>query len=117
MLFTRKILGEVLHMWAREEVPAELPKWSAFRHQVQSGLQKIMEATEQGSHVLAVTSGGVTAASVGLALELSDEKILDLIWPLRNSSFSEFLFSGQRFSLNRLNVFPHITDDAMLTYV
>ncbi len=37
-------------------------------------------------------------------------------WMSRNCSFSEFLPSGDRLTLSSYNSFPHLDDDALLTY-
>jgi hypothetical protein len=41
---------------------------------------------------------------------------LQLAWMVRNASFSEFLFSGDRFTLSRYNAFPHLDHADHLTY-
>jgi hypothetical protein len=38
------------------------------------------------------------------------------MWMSRNCSYSEFLFSGERFTLSAFNAFPHLDDPALLTY-
>jgi len=35
---------------------------------------------------------------------------------VRNCSYSEFLYSGERFTLSTFNSFPHLEDASMLTY-
>jgi hypothetical protein len=37
-------------------------------------------------------------------------------WMSRNTSWSEFIYSGERFTLSSFNCHAHIEDAAMLTY-
>jgi hypothetical protein len=50
------------------------------------------------------------------ALHLSSEKALQASWMSRNSSWSEFLYSAERFTLSSFNVHGHLDDPAMMTY-
>jgi hypothetical protein len=50
------------------------------------------------------------------ALHLSSQDTLRTTWMVRNSSFSEFLFSKDRFTLSTFNAFPHLDDVSLLTY-
>ena len=50
------------------------------------------------------------------ALNLSPQDTLRVAWMSRNCSYSEFLFSGDRFTLSTFNAFPHLDDAALLTY-
>jgi hypothetical protein len=50
------------------------------------------------------------------ALHLSAEDTLRLTWMSRNASVSEFLASGERFTLSTFNAHPHLDGDGLLTY-
>jgi broad specificity phosphatase PhoE len=67
--------------------------------------------------VVAFSSGGPVAAAMGLALNLDDEKTLELSWVVRNAAFNEFLFSPGRFSLMTFNAVPHLTNPQLLTFI
>jgi hypothetical protein len=62
------------------------------------------------------TSGGPLSVVAQRALHLSAQDTLRIAWMARNSSFSEFLFSGDRLTLSSFNSFPHLDDDSLLTY-
>jgi hypothetical protein len=62
------------------------------------------------------TSGGPVAVSVQRALHLSPQDTLEVAWMPRNCSYSEFVFSGDRFTLSTFNSFQHLDDPALLTY-
>jgi hypothetical protein len=50
------------------------------------------------------------------ALQLSPESTLKVSWMSRNSSWSEFLFAADRFTLSSFNSHGHLSDPEMLTY-
>ncbi|MEM7582290.1 MAG: histidine phosphatase family protein [Acidobacteriota bacterium] len=104
--------------WIRAELetPSGLESWSTFRDRIRIGLEAIVARAIKGERVVAFTSGGATAAAVGLVLGLDDEKILELSWRVRNAALTEVLFSGDRLSLDSFNTTPHLTDD-QLTFV
>jgi hypothetical protein len=63
-----------------------------------------------------VTAAGTIAAIAGVALDLRDEKILELSWVLRNTSRAEFIFSSSgRFTLSTLNDTAHLSDPKTVT--
>jgi hypothetical protein len=39
-----------------------------------------------------------------------------MTWMSRNSSWSEFLYNAERFTLSSFNIHEHIADPAMRTY-
>ena len=80
---------------------------------MEAGILKVRAA---GGRSVIFTSGGVMAATVRLALDLSPQRTLELSWTPRNGSYSEFLFSGERFSLNTFNVYPHLDSADLLTW-
>jgi broad specificity phosphatase PhoE len=113
-----KALRRVMRLWARGEIKAEgLEDWPAFRARVQVGLEKIRAANSTGKTIVAFTSGGPIGTTTGKALNLTDEKILELAWAVRNAAYAEFLFSGARFSLITFNAASHMYRPELLTYV
>jgi broad specificity phosphatase PhoE len=123
-IFDRLFQG-VVAMWMQGQVGANgVETWEQFRARVQRGLRAAQEFRSEGNlarapsgRVVAVfTSAGVIIAAAQRALALSDELTLGLAWRLRNSSVSEFLFSGDRWSLVSFNSVPHIAAPEMITY-
>lgn len=101
--------ARVTREWARGELHAPgIESFQDFRARVERGVQRICADANGGGLAVAFTSGGPVAASAGLALGLSDEKTLELSWAVSNSSVSEFLYSGERFSLAVFNAAPHV---------
>jgi hypothetical protein len=62
------------------------------------------------------TSAGTIGAAMRQALHLSAEDTLQVTWMSRNASFTEFLASGERFTLSAFNAHPHLNGDGLLTY-
>jgi broad specificity phosphatase PhoE len=112
-----RLFQEVARHWSMGTVHSpHVESWEEFRTRVSRGIQEIRSAAPKSSGSVVFTSGGPIAATVGLAQDLAPHKAIELVWVSRNSSFSEFLFSGDRFSLSSFNTSPHLDDRALLTY-
>jgi broad specificity phosphatase PhoE len=108
-----KMFQRVTRMWAAGELKSPgVETWQAFCGRVEAGVNRVREA---GGDSVIFSSGGVMAATVRLALDLSPARTLELSWTPRNASYSEFLFSGARFSLVTFNAFPHLNSAELLT--
>jgi broad specificity phosphatase PhoE len=112
-----KVLREVSQRWMKGEAGTpDIPSWMDFCHRVEGAIVRIRENAARSSAVAVFTSGGPTAATARVALELSYAATLELTWSTRNAAVSEFLFSGDRFSLSTFNTTPHLPDPSLLTY-
>ena len=113
----QKLFAAVIGKWVREEIsPPDVETWSDFCSRVNSGLTKFLSAGNGGERAAIVTSGGPIAVAMQRALQLSPESTLNISWMSRNSSWSEFIYSAERFTLSSFNCHAHIEDAAMLTY-
>ena len=113
----QRLFGRVILLWAKGDVTAPSAEpWREFCERVDRGLMSFLADSSKGEAVAIFTSGGPLAVAVRRALHLSTEDTLQVAWMLRNCSFSEFLFSGDRFALSSLNAFPHLDEDSLLTY-
>jgi len=109
---------QVTRMWVRRELDLpDLEAWHEFRSRVQRGLAKLTDVTGNRKKVLAITSGGPVAVAMGQALNLDDEKTLELSWMVRNAACTEFLFSRGRFSVVTFNGLPHLADPSLVTFL
>ena len=82
---------------------------------MQQSLDYIAADPAGGRQVAVFTSGG----PVGICMQrlgLTHRTTLQMAWMVRNAAFSEFIFSGSRFTLSRYNAFPHLDDPEHLTY-
>lgn len=104
-------------MWVRREFDAsEVETWEMFAARVRRGLDQVRNHGVKGASVVVFSSAGPTAVAVQMAHGLEPVRTLELAWLVRNSACSEFLFSGDRFSLLGFNAVPHLADPALVTY-
>ena len=113
-----RFFQKVTRMWVRRELNLPgLEAWHEFRGRVQQGLAKMTEAACSKKKIAAFTSGGPMAAAMGFALNLDDEKTLELSWVVRNAAYTEFLFSRGRLSLVTFNAVPHLASPDWQTFI
>lgn len=109
-----KMFQRVTRLWVAGDLDSpDVESWQAFCDRVERG---IATARAGGGRVAVFSSGGVMAATVRLALDLSPVRTLELSWAPRNAAYSEFLFSGERFSLATFNSYPHLDRPELLTW-
>ena len=112
-----KLYQRVARMWVNEELDApDVEPWKVFCARVDRAIEQIRESAPKNGRIAVFTSGGVIAATVRLALDLAPQRTLELSWTSRNASYTEFLFSTERFSLSSFNNHPHLEDADLLTY-
>ena len=112
-----RLFEEVARHWSLGTIHApDVESWAEFHTRVRRGIDHIRFVTPKSSRTVVFTSGGPIAATVGLAQDLAPRKAIELVWVSRNSAYTEFLFSGERFSLTSFNTHPHLDDRALLTY-
>jgi len=112
-----KLFARITRMWVNEELDSpDVEPWREFCARVDRGIAQIRAAAGKNARIVVFTSGGVIAAAVRAALDLSPVRTLEMSWTSRNASFTEFLFSPERFSLASFNNHPHLEDEELLTY-
>jgi broad specificity phosphatase PhoE len=112
------VFRTVTRKWARGEVSHdEVESFPAFRARVKRALDLMTSGAKKGSRVVAFTSAGAVAASIGAVLDIGDEKVLDLSWALHNGAVSELFFSDGKWGMRSFNETPHITDPSLITAV
>lgn len=113
----QRMFEVIVGRWAAGElsVPGIEP-WADFCDRVQSGFASLAQNGNRGQRIVIFTSGGPTGVAMQRALKLSTEATLKTAWMVANSAYSQFLFSGNRFTLTSYNSYPHITDREFLTY-
>jgi broad specificity phosphatase PhoE len=114
---SQKLFEAVIGKWVLGAIcPPGVETWHEFCSRVNSGLTKFLSAGSRGEKTAIFTSGGPIAVAMQRALQLSAENTLSVSWMSRNSSWSEFLYSGERFTLSSFNCHSHLDDPAMLTH-
>ncbi len=110
-----RLFEAVLQLWLRGQAGARgVESWLEFRARVRRAIRAV-RAEARGQRIAAFTSAGPVASAVQLALGADDHTTLSLAFRVRNSSVSEFLYSGERFSLSSFNETPHLPDAALVT--
>jgi broad specificity phosphatase PhoE len=113
----QRMYEAVISMWVSGELPAmDVESWAEFCARVRRGISQVSTAAGPGRQVVIFSSGGPVGVAMQRALDLSSQATLRVAWMVRNSAFSEFLFSGDRFTLSTFNAFPHLEDASLLTY-
>ena len=87
----------------------------AFRQRVQSCLDDLLNY-DSGESVFAFTSATPIAMLTGLALDLTDEKILHLMGILYNTSLTTMRVRQRELSLFTLNTIPHLDHQTLYTF-
>ncbi|HJY87290.1 MAG TPA: histidine phosphatase family protein [Candidatus Acidoferrales bacterium] len=113
----QRIYEVVISQWVNGELPRmDVESWAEFCARVRRGVSQVSTARGRGEQVVIFSSGGPVGVALQRALDLSPQATLRVAWMVRNSAFSEFLFSGERFTLSTFNAFPHLDDASLLTY-
>lgn len=110
---------EITRRWARGELPtpAGLETWADFRARVNGGLRHIIDGTRQDQTVAVFTSGGPVGTSTGLALDLPDEKVLELSWRVRNAAYADLVLTDEGLNVDCFNAWPHLGESRLVTYI
>jgi len=108
LLITKWVDGEIV-------LPA-VESWPDFCARVDRGLSQYMSANGRGQTLAVFSSAGLLGVAMRRAFHLSSQDALGATWAVRNCSYSEFLFSKDRFTLSIFNAFPHLDDVSLLTY-
>ncbi len=113
----QRLFEAVISLWVCGEIkPPNVESWQEFCARVNRGLSEFTAKSRKGEIALIFTSGGPLSIAVQRALHLSAQDTLQVAWMSRNCSFSEFLFSGERFTVSSFNSFSHLDGDSLLTY-
>lgn len=113
----QRLFEAVISLWVSGETTApNVESWQEFCARVNRGLSAFLAKSLKGEVDVIFTSGGPLSVAVQRALHLSTEDTLRIAWMPRNCSFSEFLFSGDRFMLSSFNSLPHLGSESLLTY-
>ncbi len=113
----QRMFEVVVGRWVDGELPLQdVESWPQFCSRVNRGLSKLTSGRARGEQVVIFSSGGPIGVAMQRALNLSPRDTLRITWMLRNCSYSEFLCSGEQFTLSTFNAFPHLDDPPLLTY-
>lgn len=113
----QKLFQVVASLWSEGRITNEnIESWREFRHRVLAGIDRIVDQQGRGRHVAVFTSVGVITAVLQRALDCPNLTAFELGWRVRNCSLTEFLFSGEKFTLEHFNTLCHLEDHSLWTY-
>lgn len=113
----QKLFEAVIGKWVAGEIAAAgVEPWQEFCLRVERGLAQVVRDMAPAANAVVFTSAGPIGAAMRRALHLSAADTLQMTWMSRNAGFSEFLVSGERFTLSTFNAHPHLDGDGLLTY-
>jgi|SRR5271168_2424090 len=113
----QKTFEAVIGLWVNGEIsPEGVESWDAFCARVRRGFEAFLSAGGQGERLAIFTSGGPIALAAQRALDLTPLNTLRVSWMARNCSYSEFVFSSERFTMSTFNSFPHLDEPALRSY-
>lgn len=106
--------SQIVNAWISGKYPYQGESWDAFRQRVASGLE-----VQNGTHktnMIVFTSAMPVAIWTGLALDISDHRIMRLAGVLQNSSYSVLRLKADDLRLLTFNAAPHLIDESLRTY-
>jgi broad specificity phosphatase PhoE len=115
--FFQKLFEQLIVKWVSGDLVVDgVESWQQFCARVDRALARIaVEGRRSGDDVV-FTSGGPIGIAMRRALHLSHQDTLQMTYMSRNAAFSEFVSTGDRFTLSTFNTHPHLTDDSLITY-
>lgn len=113
----QKLFEAVITGWVGGEISVPgVESWAEFCARVNRGISHFIAGGSNAEQTAIFCSGGPIAVAMQRALNLSPQDTLRTAWMSRNCSFSEFVYSGERFTLSSFNAFPHLDEARLLTY-
>ncbi len=97
-------MPQVLDIWRRNEMPDGLETYDSFRHRIFTALT---DAANDGPAVL-VSSGGVIATLVAIALHLETAEKTKMLLTIHNTSVHKFELRDNELFLTQFGATPHL---------
>ncbi len=103
------LFEKVMVFWISGKFDMEgLPRWLDFKTRLQKALIELMKKHGKQQRILVSTSGGPVSAAVQMALDLSDEKTMDVAWQIQNASLTRFKYNTSGIMLCGFNDLSHL---------
>ncbi len=90
--------------------------WKDFRNQTKKGIEQIKNEIGSGETVGVFTSGGTKSSIIGDLLGVNEEQVAEFNLVMKNTSFSQLLFSKNKINILTLNETPHLPDE-LITFI
>jgi len=103
-----RLLRQVLIAWSKDQIDGVAESWEMFQQRVRAEMSAIQASVNSGERVLVISSGGAISMFIGLVLDLSAEKIIELNLQTKNTGISHFFFNKQVMTMSGFNAIPHL---------
>lgn len=114
------VLHDALLRWASGELDGLAAEdYADFRARVHAAGRRLVELARSEGPVLAISSGGVIASLAQYALQIPDQRAIELNLTIRNTSITEFVINRHGLMLASWNALPHLASpaqQALVTY-
>ncbi|MFT5812853.1 MAG: broad specificity phosphatase PhoE [Psychroserpens sp.] len=118
--FLQKEFSLALNRWVSGKYDGDyIESWSQFKKRCVAALQDVVTqeliikkfsgSVNPSKNIFIFTSGGTISVLVQHILGLSDENTLAVLQQLRNTSVTKLFFSKNKFSIDYLNNYAHLT--------
>jgi broad specificity phosphatase PhoE len=104
------------HWQTATEVMDGLETWPTFCERVARGIKYMTDQPGQSRRVAAFTSGGFIGVATQRVLGAPDRTALEINWRIRNGAVTEFVYSGERITLDSFNSVAHFEEPELVTY-
>jgi broad specificity phosphatase PhoE len=114
------ILKKSMLAWSKDELNYEygdFEKWDEFSARISRAASSVAVNTEKPT--LVVSSGGAISMLLMHILNITPEKMIDINFQIRNTSFTEIISKPHKKNLVAFNQINHLIencDEAMITY-
>jgi len=103
--------------WIAGTTGTMVESWQDFRDRVNHGIDHVLSSSSASGRKVAIfTSVGPITVAIQRALNCPDNAALETGWRTWNCSLTDFAFTPGRFTLDRFNSLPHLTDSSQWTY-
>jgi len=111
----------ITELWLEGKIARPgVQSWLAFQDRVNRGITRAvaLDATEtrQSRRIAVFSSVGPISVAFQRATGCSDHSAIATGWRLRNSSLTQAMFSGERFTLDCFNSISHLNDPSDWTF-
>lgn len=106
--------SQIVNAWIAGNYPYQGESWDGFRQRV-AGSRLELQNGNPKANVIVFTSAMPVAIWTGLALDISDDRIMRLAGVLQNTSYSILRLKAHDLRLLTFNAAPHLSDDALRT--
>ena len=103
-----RTLRETIFDWQKGDLVGASETYAQFCDRIEAA--RLSACADGAERVLVISSGGVIGRLAARAVEAPPPMMMTLNLQVRNTSFTRFVFKGDRFFLNEFNSVPHISD-------